>query len=194
MGLTEIKGLDIQVDEVIRSIDVFLGYGTFREELGGRRGEASCSRDRPGPARRTSQRRWRSRPACRSCSSRRRRSCRCAKACPPTGSVRSSRQLRKAARKEGARSASSRRSTRWRWLEGSRAVRRARSRWLGASASSWVGGEREHGQRAADPDAVVRPATARTRMQGKIIAWLNGYLPTNWQFSRCSAPSTTTSC
>ena len=33
--LTEIKGLDNQVDEVIRSIDAFLGYATFKEELGG---------------------------------------------------------------------------------------------------------------------------------------------------------------
>jgi ATP-dependent Zn protease len=34
-GLTDIKGLDGQVDEVIRTLDVFLGYATFREELGG---------------------------------------------------------------------------------------------------------------------------------------------------------------
>jgi len=35
VGLTEIQGLDTQVDEVVRTLDVFLGYGTFREELGG---------------------------------------------------------------------------------------------------------------------------------------------------------------
>ena len=35
VGLTEISGLDAQVDEVLRSLDVFLGYATFREELGG---------------------------------------------------------------------------------------------------------------------------------------------------------------
>ena len=35
VGLTDIKGLDNQVDEVMRSIDVFLGYATFKEELGG---------------------------------------------------------------------------------------------------------------------------------------------------------------
>jgi ATP-dependent Zn protease len=35
IGLTDIKGLDQQVDEVIRSIDVFLGYATFKDELGG---------------------------------------------------------------------------------------------------------------------------------------------------------------
>jgi cell division protease FtsH len=34
-GLTDIKGLDTQVDEVVRSLDVFLGYATFRDELGG---------------------------------------------------------------------------------------------------------------------------------------------------------------
>ena len=35
VGLTDIQGLDTQVDEVIRTLDVFLGYGTFRDELGG---------------------------------------------------------------------------------------------------------------------------------------------------------------
>ena len=35
VGLTEIRGLDGQVDEVLRTIDVFLGYATFRDELGG---------------------------------------------------------------------------------------------------------------------------------------------------------------
>ena len=35
IGLTEVQGLDTQVDEVARTLDVFLGYATFREELGG---------------------------------------------------------------------------------------------------------------------------------------------------------------
>jgi ATP-dependent Zn protease len=35
VGLTDIKGLDNQVEEIRRSLDVFLGYATFREELGG---------------------------------------------------------------------------------------------------------------------------------------------------------------
>ncbi|HET9249320.1 MAG TPA: ATP-binding protein, partial [Actinomycetota bacterium] len=35
VGLTDLKGLDTQVDEVVRTLDVFLGYGTFRDELGG---------------------------------------------------------------------------------------------------------------------------------------------------------------
>ncbi len=35
VGLTEISGLDGQVDEVLRTLDVFLGYATFRDELGG---------------------------------------------------------------------------------------------------------------------------------------------------------------
>src|SRR5688572_22654852 len=35
VGLTEMRGLDTQVDEVIRTLDVFLAYGTFRDELGG---------------------------------------------------------------------------------------------------------------------------------------------------------------
>ncbi|HWC32095.1 MAG TPA: AAA family ATPase [Actinomycetota bacterium] len=34
-GLEDVKGLDPQVDEVVRSLNVFLGYSTFRERLGG---------------------------------------------------------------------------------------------------------------------------------------------------------------
>lgn len=35
VGLDEVRGLDTQVDEVARTLDVFLGYATFRDELGG---------------------------------------------------------------------------------------------------------------------------------------------------------------
>ncbi|HJP65660.1 MAG TPA: AAA family ATPase, partial [Actinomycetota bacterium] len=35
VGLTDIKGLDAQVDEVVRTLNVFLGHVTFREVLGG---------------------------------------------------------------------------------------------------------------------------------------------------------------
>src|SRR4030095_14251507 len=34
-GLRDVKGLDPQVDEVVRSLNVFLGYARFREGLGG---------------------------------------------------------------------------------------------------------------------------------------------------------------
>src|SRR5207245_1375822 len=35
VGLSQLKGLDPQVDEVQRTLDVFMGYATFREVLGG---------------------------------------------------------------------------------------------------------------------------------------------------------------
>ncbi len=35
VGLDEVRGLDTQVDEIARTLDVFLGYATFRKELGG---------------------------------------------------------------------------------------------------------------------------------------------------------------
>src|SRR5439155_7962419 len=35
LGLDEITGLDGQVDEVIRTLNVFMGYATFRDVLGG---------------------------------------------------------------------------------------------------------------------------------------------------------------
>ncbi len=35
VGLSDVKGLDTQVQEVVQTLDVFLGYSTFRDELGG---------------------------------------------------------------------------------------------------------------------------------------------------------------
>jgi cell division protease FtsH len=35
VGLDEVQGLDSQVDEITRTLDVFLGYATFRDRLGG---------------------------------------------------------------------------------------------------------------------------------------------------------------
>ncbi len=80
-GLTDIKGLDMQVDEVVRSLDVFLGYATFqrgarRHPAAGHpvRGTAGHRQDLPGQGDGQAGR------ACRSCSSLRRRSSRCGRA------------------------------------------------------------------------------------------------------------------
>ena len=35
VGLEDVRGLDGQIDEVVRSLNVFLGYATFRDRLGG---------------------------------------------------------------------------------------------------------------------------------------------------------------
>ena len=162
VGLTDIKGLDNQVDEVMRSLDVFLGYATFREELGGtpRRGilfegppgtgktflaKAMAKQAGvpflfiPAPA---FQSMWQGMSAFR---------------------IRSFfRKLRKAARKEGGAIG---------FIEEIDAV--AMTRGGGASAvpaptdlsrttSRLLRRRRleQHGERAADPDAVVRPAAA----------------------------------
>ena len=77
VGLQEIQGLAPQVDEVIRSLNVFLGYATFREVLAATPGAGSSSRALRGRARRSWPRRWPSRPASRSCSSRPQPSSRC---------------------------------------------------------------------------------------------------------------------
>jgi ATP-dependent Zn protease len=35
VGLSEVRGLETQVEDVMRTLDAFLGYATFRDELGG---------------------------------------------------------------------------------------------------------------------------------------------------------------
>ncbi len=62
IGLSQLKGLDAQAGEVQRTLDVFMGYATFRDELGGNPRRGSCSRDRPAPARRSWRRPWPRRP------------------------------------------------------------------------------------------------------------------------------------
>src|SRR5215218_6949305 len=64
-------------DEVTKTLNLFLGYATFKDRLGGTRGGASCSRASRAPARPTWPRPWPATPGCRSCSYRRRASSRC---------------------------------------------------------------------------------------------------------------------
>ena len=110
----QISGLDAQVDEVVRTLDVFLGYATFRDELGGNPRRGSCSRARRARARPTWRRPWRSRPGSRSF--------RLGPGVPVVffgddrvGSGRSSRRCARPRARKAARSASSRRSTRSAW-------------------------------------------------------------------------------
>ena len=77
VGLDDVKGLGPLRDEVTKTLNLFLGYATFKDRLGGnpRRGilfEASRA-----PARPTWPRRWPAMPGCRSCSCRRPASSRC---------------------------------------------------------------------------------------------------------------------
>jgi cell division protease FtsH len=48
VGLEDVRGLDAQVDEVVRSLNVFLGYSTFRERLGGNPRRGILFEGRPG--------------------------------------------------------------------------------------------------------------------------------------------------
>ena len=168
-ALTEIKGLDNQVDEVIRSIDAFLGYATFKEELGGtpRRGilfegppgtgktflaKAMAKQAGvpflfiPAPA---FQSMWQGMSAFR---------------------IRSFfRKLRKAARKEGGAIGFIEEIDAVATARGGGAAMAAAPTDLVAHAVAVHGWRRlrEHGERAADPDAVVRSATARAPDQGE---------------------------
>ena len=76
------------------------------------RAAACCSRAARAPARPTRPRRWRPRPACRSCSPPRRRSSRATRAPPAARSASSSRRCARRLASTAARSASSRSSTR----------------------------------------------------------------------------------
>ena len=126
--------------------------------MGGTPRRRSCSRARPAPARPTWPRRWRARPACRSCSCRRPRSSRCTTA-RPNRKIRSYfKALRKAAREEGGAIG---------FIEEIDAIAGARSGMRMTRRPTAVGrgavdardverGHRRRRQRAADPAAVVR--------------------------------------
>ena len=160
VGLTEIKGLDTQVDEVVRSLDVFLGYATFRDELGGTPRRGILFEGPPGTGKTylakamakqagvpflfisapAFQSMWQGMTAYR---------------------IRSFfKALRKAARKEGGAIG---------FIEEIDAIGMSRGGNVsdnaspddagrGRSSNFGMGDTGLHGQRAADPDAVVRPA------------------------------------
>jgi cell division protease FtsH len=184
-GLTDIKGLDNQVEEVRRSLDVFLGYATFREELGGtpRRGilfegppgtgktflaKAMAKQAGvpflfiPAPA---FQSMWQGMSAFR---------------------IRSFfRKLRKAARKEGGAIG---------FIEEIDAVAMTRGGGspavpaptdLSRTTSAFFGGGDANNmvnELLIQMQSFDQPPLGR-RMKAKIISWINGYLPPSWQMT-----------
>ena len=65
VGLDDVKGLGPLREEVTETLNLFLGYATFKDRLGGTPGGASCSRASRAPARPTWPRRWPATPGCR---------------------------------------------------------------------------------------------------------------------------------
>ncbi|MFL5790800.1 MAG: AAA family ATPase [Actinomycetota bacterium] len=185
VGLTDIKGLDNQVEEVMRSLDVFLGYATFREELGGtpRRGilfegppgtgktflaKAMAKQAGvpflfiPAPA---FQSMWQGMSAFR---------------------IRSFfRKLRKAARKEGGAIG---------FIEEIDAVAMTRGGGsaavpaptdLSRTTSAFFGGGDANNmvnELLIQMQSFDQPPLGR-RMKAKMISWVNGYLPPSWQMT-----------
>ncbi len=185
VGLTDIKGLDNQVEEIRRSLDVFLGYATFREELGGtpRRGilfegppgtgktflaKAMAKQAGvpflfiPAPA---FQSMWQGMSAFR---------------------IRSFfRKLRKAARKEGGAIG---------FIEEIDAVAMTRGGGspavppptdLSRTTSSFFGGGDANNmvnELLIQMQSFDQPPLGR-RMKAKIKSWINGYLPPTWQMT-----------
>ena len=181
VGLTDLKGLDTQVDEVLRTLDVFLGYGTFRDELGGTPRRGILFEGPPGTGKTylakamakqagvpflfisatALQSMWFGMTAYR---------------------IRSFfKALRKAARKEGGAIG---------FIEEIDAIAQSRD---GISSSSSDGMERSVSRfMSSSTGGMVNELLIqmqsfdqprlRTRIRGKFLGWLNGYLPANWQF------------
>jgi ATP-dependent Zn protease len=183
LGLTEIKGLDTQVDEVVRSLDVFLGYATFRDELGGTPRRGILFEGPPGTGKTflakamakqagvpfmfipapafTSM--WQGMSAWR---------------------IRSFfKKLRKAARKEGGAIG---------FIEEIDAIALRRGGVNMTPAPEGVSAMTvEHFGGSGDSSSMVNELLIqmqsfdqppwRTRVKAKLITWVNGYLPTTWQ-------------
>ncbi len=181
VGLTDLKGLDTQVDEVLRTLDVFLGYGTFRDELGGTPRRGILFEGPPGTGKTylakamakqagvpflfisatALQSMWFGMTAYR---------------------IRSFfKALRKAARKEGGAIG---------FIEEIDAIAQSRD---GVSPASPDGMERSVSRfMSSNTGGMVNELLIqmqsfdqprlRTRIRGKFLGWLNSYLPANWQF------------
>ncbi len=82
IGLDDVKGAGIVKDEVVRTLNLFLAYKTFRERMGGTPRRAILFEGRRARARPTWPRPWPPRPVSPSSSCRRRPSSRCTTARP----------------------------------------------------------------------------------------------------------------
>ncbi len=180
VGLTDVRGLNMQVEEVVRTLDVFLGYGTFRDELGGTPRRGVLFEGPPGTGKTY-----------------------LAKAMAKQAGVpflfvsataltsmfqgmtayriRSFfKALRKAARKEGGAIG---------FIEEIDAIAASRDGGSGPSRAtidrtvSQFLGQAESGmvnELLIQMQSFDQPPV-RTRVRGKLLGWVNGYLPTGWQ-------------
>ena len=183
VGLTELKGLDTQVDEVVRTLDVFLGYGTFRDELGGTPRRGILFEGPPGTGKTylakamakqagvpflfisatALQSMWYGMTAYR---------------------IRSFfKALRKAARKEGGAIGFIEEIDAVAMSRGGVSSATAAPSDLGRATSAFFGS----GEGSMVNELLIQLQSFdtppwRDRVRGKLIAWVNGYLPPNRQF------------
>ena len=180
LGLDEVKGLKTQVDEVTRSLDVFMGYATFREDLGGNPRRGILFEGPPGTGKTYLAKAMAkqagvpflfvSAPAFQSMWFG-----------MTASKIRSYfRALRKAARKEGGAIGFIEEIDAIggdRGVDGLPAPGRHEGRSRPDGFELDLGRHRRHGERTADPDAVLRPAPWRARIKARVIETINGYLP-----------------
>jgi cell division protease FtsH len=185
IGLDEVVGLDSQVDEVRRTLDVFLAYKTFREEMGGNPRRGVLFEGPPGTGKTYLAKAMAKRAGVPFLFASASQFQNVYYGMTQVRIRRFFKKLRKAAQNEGGAIGFIEEIDSIAESRGGVAASSASGSGLGARAMNAFGGGMSNGSGIVNELLVQMQSfdepTRRQRLWGRFVTWANGYLPSEWR-------------